>query len=108
MIPFNSIVLFGIAFFLLVVLMRTIKIVPQTVKTIERLSKFRTARAPEHHRAFLDSVRATSICEQSPRSSRSRSSRDNVTMEVDAVIYYLLRDPIAPTGCRTCRGAWAA
>ena len=29
MIPFNSIILFGIAIFLLVVLLRTIKIVPQ-------------------------------------------------------------------------------
>ncbi len=51
MIPFNTIVLFGLAFFLIIVLMRTIKIVPQKqVKIIERLGKFhRTADAGQRH-----------------------------------------------------------
>ena len=47
MIPFNSIVLLGLAVFVLIVLLRTIKIVPQKqVKIIERLGKYhRTAEA---------------------------------------------------------------
>ena len=61
MIEFNTIVLFGLALFLIVVLMRTIKIVPQKqVKIIERLGKFhRTAEAGLNTIVpFLDSVRA--------------------------------------------------
>ena len=88
MIPFNSIVLFGIAFFLLVVLLRTIKIVPQKqVKLIERLGKYhRTAEAGLNTIVpFLDSVRATI------------DLREHVTMEVDAVIYYLVADPVRAT-----------
>ena len=58
----NAIVFFGISLFLLVVLLRTIKIVPQKqVKIIERLGKFhRTAEAGLNTvLPFLDSVRAT-------------------------------------------------
>ena len=64
MIPFNTIVLFGIAFFLLVVLMRTIKIVPQKqVKIIERLGKFHRAAEAGLNTIlpFLDSVRDTRL-----------------------------------------------
>ena len=102
MIPFNTIVLFGIAFFLLVVLMRTIKIVPQKqVKIIERLGKYhRTAEAGLNTIVpFLDSVRATiDLREQITKiEPQPVITRDNVTMEVDAVIYYLIADPVRAT-----------
>jgi regulator of protease activity HflC (stomatin/prohibitin superfamily) len=102
MIPFNSIVLFGIAFFLLVVLLRTIKIVPQKqVKLIERLGKYhRTAEAGLNTIVpFLDSVRATiDLREQITKiEPQPVITRDNVTMEVDAVIYYLVADPVRAT-----------
>ena len=102
MIPFNTIVLFGIAFFLLVVLMRTIKIVPQKqVKIIERLGKYHgTADAGLNViLPFVDSVRNTiDMREQITKiEPQPVITRDNVTMEVDAVIYFLIVDPVRAT-----------
>jgi regulator of protease activity HflC (stomatin/prohibitin superfamily) len=58
----DAIILFGLSILVLIVLMRTIRIVPQKqVKIIERLGKY------------------------------------HVTMEVDAVIYYLIADPVRAT-----------
>ena len=98
----NSIVLLGVAVVLLVVLMRTIKIVPQKqVKIIERLGKYhRTAEAGLNTIVpFLDSVRATiDLREQITKiEPQPVITRDNVTMEVDAVIYYLIADPVRAT-----------
>jgi Membrane protease subunits, stomatin/prohibitin homologs len=101
MIPFNTIVLFGIAFFLLIVLMRTIKIVPQKqVKIIERLGKYHRGRSRLNTIVpFLDSGRATiDLREQITKiEPQPVITRDNVTMEVDAVIYYLIADPVRAT-----------
>lgn len=86
----------------LVVLAKTIKIVPQKqVMIIERLGKY-------HMRAdaglniilpFLDSVRATiDLREQiTPIEPQPVISRDNVTMLVDAVIYFVVVDPVRAT-----------
>ena len=99
MIEFNTIVLFGLALFLIVVLMRTIKIVPQKqVKIIERLGKYhRTAEAGLNTIfPFLDSVRETlDLREQITKiEPQNVITRDNVTMEVDAVIYFAVMDPV--------------
>src|SRR6266566_2709713 len=98
----NNIVLLGLAFFLLIVLMRTIKIVPQKqVKIIERLGKFhRTAEAGLNTVfPFLDSVRETiDLREQITKiEPQPVITRDNVTMEVDAVIYSVIVDPVRAT-----------
>ena len=98
----NGIILLGVAFVLLIVLMRTIKIVPQKqVKIIERLGKYhRTAEAGMNTIVpFLDSVRATiDLREQITKiEPQPVITRDNVTMEVDAVIYYLIADPVRAT-----------
>ena len=82
--------------------MRTIKIVPQKqVKIIERLGKYhRTAEAGLNTIVpFLDSVRATiDLREQITKiEPQPVITRDNVTMEVDAVIYYLIADPVRAT-----------
>jgi regulator of protease activity HflC (stomatin/prohibitin superfamily) len=95
----EAIILLGIAFVLLVVLMRSIKIVPQKqVKLIERLGKYhRTAEAGLNTIVpFLDSVRETiDLREQITKiEPQPVITRDNVTMEVDAVIYYLIADPV--------------
>ncbi len=86
----------------LVILLKSIKIVPQKrVLIIERLGKF-------HKKAeaglnvivpFLDSVRESlDLREQiSPIEPQDVISRDNVTMTVDAVIYYVIIDPIKAT-----------
>lgn len=84
---------------ILVVVFKTVKIVPQKqVMIIERLGKF-------HKRAdaglniilpFLDAVRdIVDLREQiTPIEPQAVISRDNVTMAVDAVIYYLIVDPV--------------
>src|ERR1700745_1583784 len=98
----NDLVLIGIAFVLLIVLLRTIKIVPQKqVKIIERLGKVHRAAEAGLHTIFpfFDSVRATlDLREQITKiEPQSVITRDNVTMEVDAVIYYLVADPVRAT-----------
>ena len=98
----SGIVLIGMAFVLIVVLMRTIRIVPQKqVKVVERLGKFhRTAEAGLNTIVpFLDSIRATiDLREQITKiEPQPVITRDNVTMEVDAVIYYLIADPVRAT-----------
>jgi len=88
-------VLFG-----LVIFFSSVKIVPQKrVMLIERLGRF-------HKKAeaglniivpFLDSVRETiDLREQiTPIEPQQVISRDNVTMTVDAVIYFMIIDPVA-------------
>src|SRR4051812_14219761 len=98
----NSIVLLGLAILLLVVLLRTIRIVPQKqVKIIERLGRYhRSAEAGLNTIVpFLDSIRATiDLREQITKiEPQPVITRDNVTMEVDAVIYYLIADPVRST-----------
>ena len=91
-----------VAVFLLVVLMKSIKIVPQKqVKIIERLGKFHgTADAGLNViLPFVDSVRNTiDMREQITKiEPQPVITRDNVTMEVDAVIYFLIVDPVRAT-----------
>jgi regulator of protease activity HflC (stomatin/prohibitin superfamily) len=98
----GTFVFFGIALVALVVLMRTIKIVPQKqVKIIERLGRYhRLAEAGLNTIVpFLDSVRDTlDLREQITKiEPQSVITRDNVTMEVDAVIYFLVADPVRAT-----------
>ena len=95
-------VLFGVALFLLIVLLKAIKIVPQKqVKIIERLGKYhRTAEAGLNTIfPFLDSVRETiDLREQITKiEPQPVITRDNVTMEVDAVIYSVIVDPVRAT-----------
>src|SRR4249920_2021183 len=94
--------LFVVAVFLLIVLMKAIKIVPQKqVKIIERLGKYhRTAEAGLNTIfPFFDSVRNTiDMREQITKiEPQPVITRDNVTMEVDAVIYSIIVDPVRAT-----------
>jgi len=98
----SGIVLLVLAVFFLVVLMRTIRIVPQKeVKIVERLGKYnRTAEAGLNIIVpFFDSIRATiDLREQITKiEPQPVITRDNVTMEVDAVIYFLVADPVRAT-----------
>jgi regulator of protease activity HflC (stomatin/prohibitin superfamily) len=97
-----SIALLVVVLFALIVLLRTIKIVPQKqVKIIERLGKYhRTAEAGLNTIVpFLDSVRETiDLREQITKiEPQPVITRDNVTMEVDAVIYFVIVDPVRAT-----------
>jgi regulator of protease activity HflC (stomatin/prohibitin superfamily) len=95
-------IVIGVALFVVVVLMKWIQIVPQKqVKIIERLGKYhRTAEAGLNTIIpFLDSIRETiDLREQITKiEPQPVITRDNVTMEVDAVIYYLIADPVRAT-----------
>jgi regulator of protease activity HflC (stomatin/prohibitin superfamily) len=86
----------------LVVFVKSVKIVPQKqVKIIERLGKYhRTAEAGLNTiLPFLDSVRETiDLREQITKiEPQPVITRDNVTMEVDAVIYSVIVDPVRAT-----------
>jgi regulator of protease activity HflC (stomatin/prohibitin superfamily) len=88
--------------FVLIVLMKAVKIVPQKqVKIIERLGKYhRTAEAGLNTIfPFFDSVRETiDLREQITKiEPQPVITRDNVTMEVDAVIYSVIVDPVRAT-----------
>jgi regulator of protease activity HflC (stomatin/prohibitin superfamily) len=98
----SGIIFLGVGVFLLIVLLRTIKIVPQKqVKIIERLGRYhRTAEAGLNTIVpFLDAVRATiDLREQITKiEPQPVITRDNVTMEVDAVIYFVIVDPVRAT-----------
>src|SRR5882762_2761275 len=102
MIDITSLIFVGVAVVLIIVLMRTIRIVPQKqVKIIERLGKYhRTAEAGLNTIVpFLDSVRDTIDMRELITKIEPQQviTRDNVTMEVDAVIYYLIADPVRST-----------
>jgi regulator of protease activity HflC (stomatin/prohibitin superfamily) len=95
-------VLFAIALFLLIVVLKAVKIVPQKqVKIIERLGKFhRTAEAGLNTIfPFIDSVRDTIDLREHITKIEPQPviTRDNVTMEVDAVIYFVIVDPVRAT-----------
>ncbi len=97
-----GVLVLSFAFFALVVMLKTIKIVPQKqVMVIERLGKFHKAAEAGLNiiLPFMDSVRAVlDLREQiSPIEPQPVISRDNVTMAVDAVIYYLVVDPVRAT-----------
>jgi regulator of protease activity HflC (stomatin/prohibitin superfamily) len=93
---------FFVVIFALVVVLKTIKIVPQKqVMIIERLGRFHMAAEPGLNVIipFFDSVRAVLDLREmiTPIEPQSVISRDNVTMEVDAVIYYVVMDPVRAT-----------
>ncbi|MEO8586467.1 MAG: SPFH domain-containing protein [Acidobacteriota bacterium] len=102
MAQFSSLVLFLLVLLAFIILAKSIKVVPQKqVKLIERLGKY-------HKKAeaglnvilpFLDSVRDTiDLREQITQiEPQPVITRDNVTMEVDAVIYYVVADPVRAT-----------
>jgi regulator of protease activity HflC (stomatin/prohibitin superfamily) len=95
-------VLLILILFALITLVQTIKIVPQKqVKIIERLGKFHRAADAGLNVIvpFIDSVRDTiDLREQITKiEPQPVITRDNVTMEVDAVIYSVIVDPVRAT-----------
>src|SRR5437764_5174674 len=94
--------LFIVLLLVVVVLVRSVKVVPQKqVKIIERLGKFHSQADAGLNiiLPFVDTVRASHDLRERITKIEPQPviTRDNVTMEVDAVIYYLLIDPIRAT-----------
>ena len=92
----------ALAVLVLIIVLKTIKIVPQKqALIIERLGKFhRVAEAGLNTIVpFIDAVRAViDLREQITKiEPQSCITRDNVTMEVDAVIYSVIVDPVRAT-----------
>jgi regulator of protease activity HflC (stomatin/prohibitin superfamily) len=99
---YTPIVLGVLVLFALVVLIQSIKIVPQKkVKIIERLGKFHKAADAGLNiiLPFIDSVRDTIDLREQITAIEPQPviTRDNVTMEVDAVIYFVIADPVRAT-----------
>jgi regulator of protease activity HflC (stomatin/prohibitin superfamily) len=97
-----SYILAALVLFALIVLAKSIKIVPQKkVKIIERLGKFHKAAEAGLNiiLPFLDSVRDTIDIREHITAIEPQPviTRDNVTMEVDAVIYFVIADPVRAT-----------
>jgi regulator of protease activity HflC (stomatin/prohibitin superfamily) len=97
-----SYILAALVLFALIVLAKSIKIVPQKkVKIIERLGKFHKAAEAGLNiiLPFLDSVRDTIDIREHITAIEPQPviTRDNVTMEVDAVIYFVVADPVRAT-----------
>jgi regulator of protease activity HflC (stomatin/prohibitin superfamily) len=92
----------ALAVLALILLVRSVQIVPQKqVKIIERLGRFH-ARADAGLTLMvpiLDSVRATIDLREQITAIEPQPviTRDNVTMGVDAVIYFLIVDPVRAT-----------
>jgi regulator of protease activity HflC (stomatin/prohibitin superfamily) len=95
----GAILIFVLLFFVVVVAFSSIKMVSQaTVKLIERLGKYhKTAESGLNIIIpFIDKVRATldlreQLIDIDPQAV---ITRDNVTMEVDCVVYWQIIDPI--------------
>ena len=100
--PNTLVVLGAFALFALILVAKTLKIVPQKkVLIIERLGKF-NSRAEAGLNIivpFLDSVRDVIDIREQITSIEPQPviTRDNVTMAVDAVIYYIIVDPVRAT-----------
>ena len=99
---YTTYVLAALVLFALIVLAKSIKIVPQKkVKIIERLGKFHKAAEAGLNiiLPFLDSVRDTIDIREHITAIEPQPviTRDNVTMEVDAVIYFVVADPVRAT-----------
>lgn len=97
--PYVLLVLFVLT---IVILVRSVKVVPQKqVKIVERLGKFHSQAAAGLNiiLPFVDTIRATHDLRERITKIEPQPviTRDNVTMEVDAVIYYLLVDPVRAT-----------
>ncbi|MFM7232897.1 MAG: SPFH domain-containing protein [bacterium] len=95
-------VVLGLVILALIVLSRSVRIVPQKeALIIERLGRYRnTADAGLNIIVpFFDAVRSkVDLREQiSQIAPQPVITRDNVTMEVDAVIYYIILDPVKAT-----------
>lgn len=95
-------VVLGLVILALIVLSRSVRIVPQKeALIIERLGRYRnTAEAGLNIIVpFFDAVRSkVDLREQiSQIAPQPVITRDNVTMEVDAVIYYIILDPVKAT-----------
>ena len=103
-------VLLGLAILVIVVMLKTIKIVPQKqAMIVERLGKYhRTAEAGLNTIVpFIDAIRAQiDLREQITKiEPQSVITRDNVTMEVDAVIYSVVVDPVRSSPSWAARSA---
>lgn len=97
-----SLVSIVLLMFAMIVIFKTIKIVPQKqVMIVERLGRYhKSAEAGLNIiLPFVDSIRSVlDLREQiTPIEPQSVISRDNVTMEVDAVIYFIVMDAVRAT-----------
>ena len=97
--PVETIVLLGLVFFLFIVLLRTLRIVPQkTVYIIERLGKYHlTLEAGLHFLIpFMDRIAYRHSLKEMAIDVPPQDciTKDNIQVEVDGVLYFQIIDPI--------------
>lgn len=98
----GTIVLFGLALFVMVVLVRSARIVPQkTVLIIERLGKYFATLEPGFHIIipFIDRVAHVHSLKEMVIDVPPQSciTKDNIAVEVDGILYMQIQDPVKAT-----------
>ncbi len=98
----GTIALFGLALFLIVVLVRSARVVPQkTVVIIERLGKYFATLEPGFHIIipFIDRVAHVHSLKEMVIDVPPQSciTKDNIAVEVDGILYMQIQDPVKAT-----------
>jgi len=97
--PVETIVLLGLIFLILLIVMRTARVVPQkTVFIIERLGKYHATLDAGFHLLvpFIDRVAYKHSMKERAIDVPSQSciTKDNIGVEVDGILYFQIVDPV--------------
>lgn len=95
----ETLILLGITFLVLLIIMRTARIVPQkTVFVVERLGKYQATLDAGFHilLPFLDRIAYKHSLKEFAMDVPSQTciTKDNIQVEVDGVLYYQIVDPV--------------
>src|SRR5690606_19329662 len=95
-------VLVAVAIVAIVVILKCVRVVSQAqVQVVERLGRYRKTLDPGLHILvpFLDSVKATLDMREQVVAFPPQPviTRDNATISVDTVLYYVVTDPVRAT-----------
>jgi regulator of protease activity HflC (stomatin/prohibitin superfamily) len=97
--PAETIILIGIIFLVIIVLLKSARIVPQkTVFIVERLGKYHSTLEAGFHILipFIDRVAYRHSLKEMAIDVPSQSciTKDNIQVEVDGILYFLIMDPV--------------
>jgi regulator of protease activity HflC (stomatin/prohibitin superfamily) len=95
----STIILIGIALFLVIILWRATRVVPQrTVLVVERLGKYHATLEPGFHFIipFIDRVAHIHSLKERVIDVPPQSciTKDNIAVEVDGILYMQIQDPV--------------
>lgn len=95
----STIILIGIALFLVIILWRATRVVPQrTVLIVERLGKYHATLEPGFHFVipFIDRIAHVHSLKEMVVDVPPQSciTKDNIAVEVDGILYMQIQDPV--------------